>query len=77
MSAASAKLSDRNSSGLPLSFSDNFLLSPSGRRGHCVPILRMDVRQMSARNSSGKYIAAMADIWDTGRSGFSTMNKLF
>ena len=33
---------------------DNFLLSPSGRRGHCVPILRMDVRQMSARNSSGK-----------------------
>ena len=31
-----------------------FFLSPSGCRGHCVPILRMDIRQMSARNSSGK-----------------------
>ena len=31
-----------------------FFLSPSGRRSHCVPILRMDIRQMSARNSSGK-----------------------
>ena len=35
-------------------FSENFLLSASRRRGHCVPILRMDVPQMSARNSSGK-----------------------
>ena len=53
MSIVSATISDRNSSRSPLSFSDNFFLSPSGRRGHCVPILRMDVCQMSARNSSG------------------------